>query len=692
MAAMVGDAGPDSPAHTNAFSGVAANVVQARDIYGDIHLHLGTEYVRGSRAQLLPEVPDFTDREPELAFLRQLVEESNQRTLCIAGPAGVGKTTLAIRLAHRLIDRFSFAQLYADLRGTEGDPEDPAEILGRFLLVLGARASRIPPGVGARGDLFRSLLWNRPAIVVLDNAASEAQVRRLLPGTPDCGVVVTSRRPLHGLEGAGFLQLNAFDGAASVELLTKVAGGDRVDQLHHVAELARLGGNLPLALRIIGVKLRAGPVSSAESLVGKLADERKRLKQLKVGDLDVRTGLSISYGQLEPPLDRYFRVLSVLPGVDFAVDTAAATLELSPEVTEEGLEALAERQLLEQTAPDRFRYHDLVRLFARELTERTETDSERRTAFVRGVQWYRDQADHWFREARYEDAPTADGLAWFDVEGGNALAALRAAVHEQAWRPAHELAEAVRDFFRYRGLTNEAEQVLRLGVAASAAGEEPEAEVTALIYLTMLLREAGRVAETPELYERALRVADDSDDSALRSWILTHFGDASLDFGDAERAIELYREALAGAAWLENTEKRAWMLTHLGLGLQNLGRHDEALTVYAEALELNRQRGDDLNAGWVLVHRAGILLDLHREADAEVDLQAAYEQGVGSRDLTRQAWVLGHFVALRLALDDVAGAREAALTVQALAEEMRNERLAETAYELLQDITEHEAP
>jgi tetratricopeptide (TPR) repeat protein len=331
-------------------------------------------------------------------------------------------------------------------------------------------------------------------------------------------------------------------------------------------------------------------------------------------------------------------------------------------------------------------------LFARELTERTETDSERRTALVRGVQWYRDQADRWFREARYEDAPTADGLAWFDIEGGNALAALRAAVQEQAWRPAHELAEAVRDFFRYRGLTNEAEQVLRLGVEASAAGAEPEAEVTALIYLTMLLREAGRGAETPELYERALRVADDNDDSALRSWILTHFGDASLDFGDAERAVALYREALAGAAWLENTEKRAWMLTHLGSGFRNLGRHDEALTVYAEALELNRRRGDGLNAGWVLVHRANTLLDLHREAEAEVDLQTAYEQGLESGDLTRQAWVLGHFVALRLARDDVAGAREAALTVQALAEEMRNERLAETAYELLQDITEHEAP
>lgn len=676
--------GADGPA--NVFSGVADQVVQAGSVYGGVHFHGDRTDLRPRRSQLRADIADFTDRTTELELLSDLLRDDDQpSTVCITGPGGVGKTALALRLAHRLSVRLSFAQLYADLRGSDDAPEDPAETLGRFLLVLGARPTEIPPGVVARGDLFRALLWGRAAIVVLDNARDESQVRPLLPGSPECRVVVTSRQPLYGLEAASVFELGVFGEAAAVELLTKVAG-HATDLGDAAPQLARLCGNLPLALRITGIRAGAHQGASLASLTVSLADDRTRLAQLKVGDLDIRASFHAGYGRLRPPLDRFFRHLSLLPGPEFSSDTAAMVLRLDRAAAQDAIFALVDTQMVERTATGRFVFHDLVRLFGRELAHEVDTEEERKAVLERAVVAYGEQADALFRQAPYEDAPTPEGLAWFDAEEANVLAVLREGYAAGLWKAVLGLAEAVRDFFRFRGLLTEAEEVLRLGLEASRAARAADGEVTMVIYLAMLLREAGRGQETPALYRRGLAVAEQAGAEGLRAWLQVHWGDALIEAGEPEEAVVMVREALANPAWRDDGEKQAWALGHLGMAYHACGRHDEALAVLEQAWRSDHERGDELRAGWALVHRATVLTALGHWRAAEDALDTAYRQGRRSGDRMRQAWVLQNMAALYQARGDTGRALAAASEIHGLAVAMRNESLAETADNLRRSI------
>jgi DNA-binding SARP family transcriptional activator len=334
------------------------------------------------------DVADFTGRQEALAALTGLLGREPDghapamAVAAIAGMAGVGKTALAVRAAHRLRPRFPDGQLHVHLGGAGRQARPPAEVLASLLQALGEDPAAVPDGTEERAWRYRALLADRRVLVVLDDAAAEAQVRLLLPGGAGCAALVTSRATLAGLEAAHQLTLDVLDPDEAVGLLAKVAGPGRVAAEPVAAEaIARRCGYLPLAVRVAGAKLTARPHWRLARLAERLGDETRRLDELRAGDLEVRASLEASLRGQDAATCRAFRLLGLLPAGDFTATAVGALLDLPVADAEELLERLVEVHLLEVAGLEaagrtRYRLHDLLRGFARErlLAETTEAD------------------------------------------------------------------------------------------------------------------------------------------------------------------------------------------------------------------------------------------------------------------------------------------------------------------------------
>ncbi len=303
------------------------------------------------RTLLPPDIPDFTGRAEYLEQVTACLERAAQGggpalvISALAGMAGVGKSALAIHAAHRLEDRFPDARLYINLRAP-GNPLPSADALGTFLVALGVEKLPAPDDLDGRSALYRSLLSKPPGAGALDNAHDEAQVRPLLPGSPTCAVLITSRQPLTALEGAEIVDLPPMPEEEALALLEAIIGAERTQKEPDAARrIARLCGYLPLALRVAGGILKGRSHWRLADYAGWLEDERKRLERLKLGDLDVRAALGLSYRELGPEDSRLFRLAALLAGPDFGPDLVAAMLEADPEAVGEGLERLVDARL-----------------------------------------------------------------------------------------------------------------------------------------------------------------------------------------------------------------------------------------------------------------------------------------------------------------------------------------------------------
>lgn len=347
--------------------------------------------------QLPVASPAFTGRYEELAELEGPDDATTVVISAIDGMAGVGKTALAIHAAHRMSGRFPGGQLFLDLHGhTDGvPPVDASDALDRVLRSMGVSGAQIPEHLEDRAALYRSRLADRRVLVVLDNAASEEQVAPLVPGTPGCLVLVTSRRRLTGLDRTRTVSLDVLPGPDAIALFRRIAGEQRLAGAapDAVAEVVELCGRLPLAIRIAAARLRSRPAWTVHHLAEGLVDHQHRLTALGAGHRSVTAALDLSFRQLDPELQRVYRLLGLHPGTDFDPDAAAALVGAPPAPTRRLVDDLLEANLLQELVPGRYRFHDLVRAHAGAIATRDDSGAEAAQGLTRLLDHYRDTAE-----------------------------------------------------------------------------------------------------------------------------------------------------------------------------------------------------------------------------------------------------------------------------------------------------------
>lgn len=334
--------------------------------------------------QLPPAATDFTGRD---GLVEELVdtltaEGGGPAVVALLGPGGIGKSALAVHVAHRVSGAYPDGQLHVDLRGTTGSPASTAEVLGRFLRALQPAQASIPDGAEERMDAYRTLLSDRRVLIVLDDAANEAQVRPLLPGSGSCSVLLTSRGRLAGLEGARLVEVEMLSEDEATALLARVAGVERISAAPDAAaEIVAYCGNLPLAVRVAGARLATRRQWSPRLLATRLADERHRLTELSAGDQRIRASIEMSVRSLEPRARTAIRRLGHLGPADFQSWVVARALDVDLASADEVVEQLVDSHLVDYTFIDdaggvRYRLHDLVRIYAREEAERHESHED----------------------------------------------------------------------------------------------------------------------------------------------------------------------------------------------------------------------------------------------------------------------------------------------------------------------------
>lgn len=415
--------------------------------------------------QLPPDIGDFTGRmalvERVTMLLARPCDGGAASPVVVTGAPGVGKTTLANRIAHGLRPAFPGGQLHASLAGPCGNPRDPVELLGELLSSLGVEDSAIPAGLHARAALYRARLADRRVLLLFDEAAGAAQVRWLLPGTPGCAVLVTSRDRLADLPGATVVDLDVMDDAEATELLGRTAGADRVAaEPNATQQIVRACGQLPLAVRIAGARLAVRPAWPLRELADRLDGERNRLDELQAGELAVRASFERSYRSLDLAARRAFRLLAVIDAADVAGWVVAALLGRSDADRE--VETLVARSLLRPVGRDqvgqvRYRLQGLLHAYASELLA-AESPRVRQAALTRALDawlWLLEAANRRMGSAAVRPPPADAHLrcglptslaarlvvqpaAWHEAELGNLVAAVglaaRAHRHDQAAR------------------------------------------------------------------------------------------------------------------------------------------------------------------------------------------------------------------------------------------------------------------
>ncbi|MEV4255955.1 NB-ARC domain-containing protein, partial [Spirillospora sp. NPDC049652] len=363
-------------------------------------------------------IGDFTGRETQMDRVRsRLARDAAERlavpVLVVSGKGGVGKTALALQAAHDMEPDFPDGRLHVNLRGHDSRPTDPHDVLRRFLRAVGVEDGALPRDPDELGELFRSRTAGRRMLFLLDNAADEAQVRQLLPGSPTCSVLITSRSRLSGLGGAHVLNLEVFGTEEAVGLIEAIVGRERVAaEPEEAREITRLCGHLPLAVRVASARLASRPHWPLSRLTARLADEHRRLDELAFGDLEVRASVAVGHDGLDEAQRRAFRLLGLVQVPEFGAWVLGPLLGVPVGEAEDLVEALIDAQLLEVARSGRggrlrLRFHDLVLLYARECLAE-EPPQLQRAALAR-------VSDAWLRLARLADsraARTGTRLSW----------------------------------------------------------------------------------------------------------------------------------------------------------------------------------------------------------------------------------------------------------------------------------------
>jgi DNA-binding SARP family transcriptional activator len=571
-------------------------------------------------------------------------ESGESPVAVVTGTAGVGKTTLAIRFARRVASRFPDGQLYVNLRGFDpsGAPTEPEAALRGFFEALGVSPRRVPATLEAQTALFRSLVEGKRMLFLLDNARSTEQVRALLPGCPDCMVVITSRSQLNGLvaaEGARLLPLDVLSCAEARELLVRRMGPERVDaEPVAAAELIRQTAGLPLALSVTCARAVTRPGVALADLAAELRDARGRLDVLETGDVttDLRAVFSWSYEKLSERAATMFRVLGAHPGPDISVAAAASLAGVPQSGARAALAELARASLLTEDAAGRFGYHELLRAYAAERAGADERgarcrllDHYLRSAHAGSARLYPARspvpAPRAVPDVIPEDFASYEAvLAWFSAEhrvlhGVLAMAAEQG-LDEYCWK----LAWYWSAILKRRGQLPEAAALQRTALAAARRLDDPAGLAHVHYELGHVSGRLGDFAAGHAHLEQALQLFTELDDQVnigqVRhglALVLTHEDRYLEALEHATEALRLRRLFADRAVVAYSENAVGWIYAHLGL-------YTEALRHCQTALELHRESGSRSGAADTLDSIAYAYLGLANYSQA----MAHYEQAL----------------------------------------------------------------
>jgi DNA-binding SARP family transcriptional activator/DNA-binding XRE family transcriptional regulator len=545
--------------------------------------------------------PDFVGRDEHLREVRGLLRRNG---LCvISGMAGVGKTSLALRAAQTLRRDFRDGQLYLNLQGAGQKPVSILYALARLLRALGVEGRAIPGETDEAAALFRSEFSDRRMLIVLDNAYNAAQIRSLLPGPGGSAVLVTSRNRCADLDGAALVDLPVLGMPEALALLSGRIGADRVRADPAGAEaLIDACGRLPLALRVIAGRLAVRPRWRLRDLLERFSDERSWLDQISIGDVAVLASFDLSYGDLRPPQARAFLVAALVPGASFSAAAVAAMLAADERSTSRALDNLVTVNLLQSAGADRYRYHDLLRLYATTTAMRELTERQREAALGRLYAWYLSRTAEAVRMVYPEmvrlplDVDVEPGnfvdvdvaMAWIIEEAGNLTAAIEAAA-EGVHRPrSWQLADQLRAYFFVRR-----DAVVWLaggqaGLAAAVAAGDHRAQAAMHQTIGQALWSVGDNEAASESYRRGVEAARLSGWRAGEAYLVHNLGLVRAELGHPDEARELYHQALRISMGTEFDHIRAVILNDLGTLSQELGSLTDAATYLRSALEINQ--------------------------------------------------------------------------------------------------------
>ncbi|MGH4009272.1 MAG: ATP-binding protein [Pseudonocardiaceae bacterium] len=584
-----------------------------------------SELARVVPAQLPADVDKFTGRRQELADLDHLLAATAEQASggstgpvisAVSGTAGVGKTALALRWAHRIRGEYPDGQLYVNLRGYDPDqPMSAGDVLAGFLRALGLSGQEIPLEVEERAAAYRSLLNGRRVLVVLDNAATVEQIRPLLPGSASCLVVVTSRDSLVGLvarHGARRLDLNPLPLEDAVVLLRALIG-ERIDAEPEAATtLAQLCVRLPLALRVAAELAAARPNASLAELVTELGDEHRRLELLDAGG-DPRTAVrgvfSWSYQHLPADAARMFRLIGLHPGPDFDPYAAAILADVSLERAQHLLDMLVRAHLIQLTRSGRDGMHDLLRVYATYLAAEEDPEQERRAALTRLFDYYLrttaaavdtlvpaspDRPPPGIRPPATPTPMVGDpttARAWLDAERAT-LVTVTAYTAAHGW-PGHtiHLATTVNCYLENGGHYLDALTILTHARHAARHTSDPSAEARALTNLGLVYFWQARYQQAAEHHQQALALCREIGDRAGEADALTRLGLVYQQQGRDQQATEHHQQALTLFRELGHRDGEANVLDDIGVAYWHQGRYGQAAEHLEQALALFRELG-----------------------------------------------------------------------------------------------------
>jgi DNA-binding SARP family transcriptional activator/tetratricopeptide (TPR) repeat protein len=591
---------------------------------------------------LPPEPAPFVGRHEELRLLAANYASMPGITI-IEGMPGVGKTALAVRAARLMSGQYPDGTLYLSLHSGDAASSslDPAQVLDRLLRMMSVPATQMPDTVGGRAALWRAQLSRRRAIVILDDAAGPDQIRPLLPVPGQCLILVTTRRRLAGIPGAGALTLDVLDTGDAITLFRQVAGGDRARDADQVADAVRLCGRLPLAIQLTAGRVAQDRRLSLGDLIEELSRSPAPLGRTGAEYPEVTSAFDLSYGALEPSHQRFFRRLGASPCAGVSLHTAAALNGCTLDEAKQALGTLIEYHLLTRAPHGQFRFHSLVRRYAAARAAREDPQACQRQDTGRLLDYYlhtADQADRVLHPFRHRAPVQVAGLpavspalgtqedaaSWLESEWRNILqAAQYAGRHEQKARCA-DLAHVLADFIEIKGYWPEAIAAHTLALQAGRDLADPARIAQASLALSAVRQQTGRHEMARQLAEEAAAIYRSLADPRGEAEAIDQLGLAHLRTARSREALAYFREARLLFLGAADQHGMAGTLSHSGIACWQLGRYPDATAHLRNALSLYRAAGDRRGEAKTLnnLGRIHLCCGYHRDA------LAAYQQSL----------------------------------------------------------------